>query len=275
MSTKKNIADYFTPEQMEKRNRQTRNQPKRANSPDQGLIDSLGYQKDDTKALEQAIINMHTREADRVKLENEMMQSTKGGSSDDTAALNKAIRNMHTREADRVKLENEMMSAPLVSSIFNQTMYPNPVYAEEPDPLNYLGSPPAFDREPAHGGLPASNNSLSPFVHPSINTSLYQQGVPVDNSSMIPENLFHSIKDPSSYEMTADAVNNSLGYQPKIYPSNVYKNIVRDGDGNMIKGISLPTQNPNYKAPAGGKGANATPQSAIDQLTGIKGFGGK
>ena len=49
-------------------------------------------------------------------------------------------------------------------------------------------------------------------------------------------------------------------------------NPVRSGNNNVI---GLPTQNPAYQAPAGGKGANATPQSAIDQLTGIKGFGGK
>ena len=47
---------------------------------------------------------------------------------------------------------------------------------------------------------------------------------------------------------------------------------VLSSNGSMI---GSPTQNPAYKAPAGGKGANATPQSAIDQLTGIKGFGGK
>ena len=47
---------------------------------------------------------------------------------------------------------------------------------------------------------------------------------------------------------------------------------VRSGNNNVI---GLPTQNAAYAAPAGGKGANATPQSAIDQLTGIKGFGGK
>lgn len=49
-------------------------------------------------------------------------------------------------------------------------------------------------------------------------------------------------------------------------------NPVRSGNNNVI---GLPTQNASYAAPAGGKGANATPQSAIDQLTGIKGFGGK
>ena len=43
-------------------------------------------------------------------------------------------------------------------------------------------------------------------------------------------------------------------------------------NGSMI---GSPTQNPAYKAPAGGKGSNATAQSAMDQLTGIKGFGGK
>ena len=53
-----------------------------------------------------------------------------------------------------------------------------------------------------------------------------------------------------------------------------------DGNGQPVLSgnrsmIGSPTQNPAYKAPAGGKGANATPQSAIDQLTGIKGFGGK
>ena len=47
---------------------------------------------------------------------------------------------------------------------------------------------------------------------------------------------------------------------------------VVSGNGSMI---GSPTQNPAYRAPAGGKGANATPQSAIDQLTGVKGFGGK
>ena len=51
-----------------------------------------------------------------------------------------------------------------------------------------------------------------------------------------------------------------------------FGNPVRSGNNNVI---GLPTQNPAFKAPAGGKGANATPQSAIDQLTGIKGFGGK
>jgi GH24 family phage-related lysozyme (muramidase) len=47
---------------------------------------------------------------------------------------------------------------------------------------------------------------------------------------------------------------------------------VLSSNGSMI---GLPTQNPAYKAPAGGKGSNATAQSAMDQLTGIKGFGGK
>ena len=51
-----------------------------------------------------------------------------------------------------------------------------------------------------------------------------------------------------------------------------FGNPVKSGNGNVI---GLPTQNPAYRAPAGGKGANATPQSAIDQLTGVKGFGGK
>ena len=45
---------------------------------------------------------------------------------------------------------------------------------------------------------------------------------------------------------------------------------VRSGNNNVI---GLPTQNAAYAAPAGGKGANATTQSAMDQLTGIKGFG--
>jgi GH24 family phage-related lysozyme (muramidase) len=47
---------------------------------------------------------------------------------------------------------------------------------------------------------------------------------------------------------------------------------VLSSNGSMI---GSPTQNPAYKAPAGGKGSNATAQSAMDQLTGIKGFGGK
>jgi len=56
--------------------------------------------------------------------------------------------------------------------------------------------------------------------------------------------------------------------------------VLRDSAGNPVKSgngnpIGLPTQNPAFKAPAGGKGANATPQSAIQQLTGIQGTGGK
>jgi GH24 family phage-related lysozyme (muramidase) len=47
---------------------------------------------------------------------------------------------------------------------------------------------------------------------------------------------------------------------------------VRASNGSMV---GSPTQNPALKAPAGGKGANATPQSAIAQLTGMKGIGGK
>ena len=47
---------------------------------------------------------------------------------------------------------------------------------------------------------------------------------------------------------------------------------VRSSNGSMV---GSPTQNPALKAPAGGKGANATPQSAIAQLTGMKGIGGK
>jgi hypothetical protein len=55
---------------------------------------------------------------------------------------------------------------------------------------------------------------------------------------------------------------------------------VLDGNGQPVLSsngsmIGSPTQNPAYKAPAGGKGSNATAQSAMDQLTGIKGFGGK
>ena len=47
---------------------------------------------------------------------------------------------------------------------------------------------------------------------------------------------------------------------------------VTTASGSMI---GAPTQNPASKAPAGGKGANATPQSAIAQLTGMKELGGK
>ena len=60
--------------------------------------------------------------------------------------------------------------------------------------------------------------------------------------------------------------------QQKGVLKDQFGNPVTSGNGNII---GLPTQNPAFKAPAGGKGSNATPQSAVEQLTGIKGIGGK
>jgi len=53
---------------------------------------------------------------------------------------------------------------------------------------------------------------------------------------------------------------------------------ILDGNGRpVLDGNNRPVMSgtTNRQAPAGGKGSNATAQSAIDQLTGIKGFGGK
>jgi len=279
MSTKRNIGDYFTPEQIEKRNRQTRNQKKRVSSPDQGLINALGYDYDsfydDTAALNKAVVNMKSVQDDRLKLEREMLQSTKGGakpvSYDDTAALNKAVIAMQLREDDRLKLEREMMSVPLTSPIFNQTLYPNPVYK---DPLDYSGSPPAFDGEPAHGG----------FIKSFAGSPLAFDGEPA-HGGFIP---YGSSREPAAEPVVSASA--GMPEQPAltlaqrgVNPNAVYplrSGTVVDQNGSPVRSgnrsvVGLPTQNPAYQAPAGGKGANATPQSAIDQLTGIKGFGGK
>ena len=70
------------------------------------------------------------------------------------------------------------------------------------------------------------------------------------------------------------------GREPAAVAVEQQKGVLRDQFGNPVTSgngniIGLPTQNPAFKAPAGGKGSNATPQSAVEQLTGIKGIGGK
>ena len=316
MSTKRNIKDYFTPEQIEKRNRQTRNQPKRANSPDQGLINALGYNYDsfydDTPALNKAVLNMQQAESDRLRLENQMMQSTKGGSKpvsyDDTAALNKAVIAMQLQEAERRKLEKEMMRVPLVSSIFNQTMYPNPVYEEEPDnntaainKANIAMQLQEADRRKLENQMLQSTKGGSARVQESNDRLKLQKEmmqsqpsqvviqVPSLGMGITPQEIAAGAgsfglpqQGPTTAEIAAGAGQyvSSAGREPAAIPIGQQKGILMDSSGNpVVSGsgnpIGLPTQNPALKAPAGGKGANATPQSAIAQLTGMKGIGGK
>ena len=297
--TKRKIEDYFTQEAISSQQpvqQMTRAQQyalSKSQKSQQGsnffsnLISSIFNQSDtdgtddtdDTAALNKAVMNMNEREAERVKLEKERMQSTKGGSSDDTAALNKAVMNMNKREVDRLKLERERMSVPLTSPIFNQTLYPNPVYK---DPLDYSGSPPAFDREPTHGGLSAPNYyaGTPPAFdrEPAHGGFIPPPGKEAAAQTMIPTGLpMNSYLDgmPEQPRLTLA----QRGVNPNaVYPlqggtvTDQWGRPVRSGNKSVM---GLPTQNAAYQAPAGGKGANATPQSAIDQLTGIKGFGGK
>jgi len=85
---------------------------------------------------------------------------------------------------------------------------------------------------------------------------------------------------PQHAEEFSQAFSAPFGREPAGIPTQPQNNILMDQFGRPVtsgngNAIGLPTQKPAYKAPAGGKGANATPQSAIDQLTGVKGFGGK
>jgi len=85
---------------------------------------------------------------------------------------------------------------------------------------------------------------------------------------------------PQHAEEFSQAFAAPFGREPAGVPTQPQNNILMDQFGRPVtsgngNAIGLPTQNPAYKAPAGGKGANATPQSAVDQLTGVKGFGGK
>ena len=71
-----------------------------------------------------------------------------------------------------------------------------------------------------------------------------------------------------------------INANPHLQNPTIPMGTIIDGNGQPVLSgnrsmIGSPTQNPAYKAPAGGKGSNATAQSAMDQLTGIKGFGGK
>ena len=264
MSTKRNIKDYFTPEQIEKRNRQTRNQPKRANSPDQGLINALGYNYDsfydDTPALNKAVLNMQQAESDRLRLENQMMQSTKGGSKpvsyDDTAALNKAVIAMQLQEADRRKLEKEMMQSTKGGSARVQE---------------------SNDRLKLQKEMMQSQPSQVVIQVPSLGMGITPQEIAAGAGSFgLPQ------QGPTTAEIAAGAGQyvSSAGREPAAIPIGQQKGILMDSSGNpVVSGsgnpIGLPTQNPALKAPAGGKGANATPQSAIAQLTGMKGIGGK
>jgi len=275
--TKRKIEDYFTQEAISSQQpvqQMTRAQQyalSKSQKSQQGsnffsnLISSIFNQSDtdgtddtdDTAALNKAVMNMNEREAERVKLEKERMQSTKGGSSDDTAALNKAVMNMNKREVDRLKLERERMSVPLTSPIFNQTLYPNPVYK---DPLDYSGSPPAFDREPTHGGFippPGKEAAAQTMIPTGLPMNSYLDGMPEQPRLTLAQ---RGVNPNAVYPLQGGTVTDQWG-RP-----------VRSGNKSVM---GLPTQNAAYQAPAGGKGANATPQSAIDQLTGIKGFGGK
>jgi len=292
--TKRKIEDYFTEEAISSQQpvqQMTRAQQyalSKSQKSQQGsnffsnLISSIFNQSDtddtdDTAALNKAVMNMNEREAERVKLEKEMMQSTKGGSSDDTAALNKAVMNMNEREAERVKLEKEMMSVPLSGTTGSPPSFDRePTHGGLSAPNYYAGSPPAFDREPTHGGLSAPNYYAGTppafdrepthggFIPPPGKEAAAQTMIPILDAGM-PEqpSLTLAQRSPNAkavYPLQGGTVTDQWG-RP-----------VRSGNKSVI---GLPTQNAAYAAPAGGKGANATPQSAIDQLTGIKGFGGK
>ena len=175
--------------------------------------------------------------------------------TDDTAALNKAVMNMNEREAERVKLEKEMMSVPLSGTTGSPPSFDRePTHGGLSAPNYYAGTPPAFDREPTHGG----------FIPPPGKEAAAQTMIPILDAGM-PEqpSLTLAQRSPNAkavYPLQGGTVTDQWG-RP-----------VRSGNKSVI---GLPTQNAAYAAPAGGKGANATPQSAIDQLTGIKGFGGK
>ena len=197
--------------------------------------------------------------------------------TDDTAALNKAVMNMNEREAERVKLEKEMMSVPLSGTTGSPPSFDRePTHGGLSAPNYYAGSPPAFDREPTHGGLSAPNYYAGTppafdrepthggFIPPPGKEAAAQTMIPILDAGM-PEqpSLTLAQRSPNAkavYPLQGGTVTDQWG-RP-----------VRSGNKSVI---GLPTQNAAYAAPAGGKGANATPQSAIDQLTGIKGFGGK
>jgi hypothetical protein len=129
--------------------------------------------------------------------------------------------------------------------------------------------------------------SLNPAM--SIQEAAYNDA----NQSVIqPTNIPHAAEfgqayvvpntGPTAEELSAGAGSYvvPIGREPAGVAVEQQQGILEDQFGKPVRSgnknvIGLPTQNPAYQAPAGGKGANATPQSAIDQLTGIKGFGGK
>ena len=128
--------------------------------------------------------------------------------------------------------------------------------AEELDPLKVQRYPTADDMVAAQSKtIPHASEFSQAYVAPA---GREPAGVPVEQPTLT---LAQRGVNPNAIYPLQDGTVVSQSGNP-----------VRSGNNNVI---GLPTQNAAYAAPAGGKGANATPQSAIDQLTGIKGFGGK
>ena len=149
---------------------------------------------------------------------------------------------------------------------------------------------------PQQGTMPYINQGtvdrgLLESLNPAM--SIQEAAYNAANQSVIqPTNIPHAAEfgqayvvpntGPTAEELSAGAGSYvvPIGREPAGVAVEQQQGILEDQFGKPVRSgnknvIGLPTQNPAYQAPAGGKGANATPQSAIDQLTGIKGFGGK
>ena len=149
---------------------------------------------------------------------------------------------------------------------------------------------------PLQGTMPYINQGtvdrgLLESLNPAM--SIQEAAYNAANQSVIqPTNIPHAAEfgqayvvpntGPTAEELSAGAGSYvvPIGREPAGVAVEQQQGILEDQFGKPVRSgnknvIGLPTQNPAYQAPAGGKGANATPQSAIDQLTGIKGFGGK
>ena len=103
---------------------------------------------------------------------------------------------------------------------------------------------------------------------------MYQQAVALDGASEYPMGPTIEINRGNGIEAAPagrEPAATAMGQQQGILKDQ-FGNPVTSGNGNVI---GLPTQNPAFKAPAGGKGSNATVQSAVEQLTGVKQTGGK
>ena len=192
------------------------------------------------------------------------------------------VRGVQEQYADQSRMQQLQMGVPATAPVYQQTpQAATPVQQERSAPMNanedVLSRISAINAANGFGGgTPSINgyrapdqvvNGVPALMAPVVE---YPWGPTIEVTEML------GVEEPQNGGPDQGGYANKvrLPENPNAWAGAPGGTVVRDSFGNAVlsgtgQPIGLPTQNPNYKAPAGGgKGADANVDSAIKQIGG-------